>query len=295
MMNILKKPLALASAALLLASCSDWTKVESVDLKSRNPWESNPYRWEQYWDVIRTYKQGRHYTTYMRFENSSTKITSEKNFLRCLPDSLDIVSLTNGENFSAADAEDMEWMKKVGTKVLYQLNLSTGIDVATAIEKAIATVKENALDGYSFTASSKDIATTAVSILSEAKSGEQILAFEGYHGFIAKEDVEKVDIFVLATESVENTYDLGEIIEDAASQGISKDKMILAASMNGAFYNSDNVELPVLEAMADNVINFGPLKGIAFYDAQSDYYHYTGNWMTVNSVIARLNPSPSGK
>lgn len=154
-MNILKKPLALASAALLLASCSDWTKVESVDLKSRNPWESNPYRWEQYWDVIRTYKQGRHYTTYMRFENSSTKITSEKNFLRCLPDSLDIVSLTNGENFSAADAEDMEWMKKVGTKVLYQLNLSTGIDVATAIEKAIATVKENALDGYSFTASSK--------------------------------------------------------------------------------------------------------------------------------------------
>ncbi len=42
--------------------------------------------------------------------------------MRCLPDSLDIVALTNADNFSRYDAEDMAVMREKGTKVLWQVD-----------------------------------------------------------------------------------------------------------------------------------------------------------------------------
>lgn len=45
MKNILKRLIAITSSALLIASCSDWTKVESVGIKETMPWENNPAEW----------------------------------------------------------------------------------------------------------------------------------------------------------------------------------------------------------------------------------------------------------
>lgn len=42
--------------------------------------------------------------------------------------------------------------------------------------------------------------------------------------------------------------------------------------------------------MAENVIKFGPLAGLALYDIMSDYYHYDGNWLSLRTTISRLNP-----
>ena len=62
----------------------------------------------------RAYKAGSHTLVVASFENGSTNPTSEKDCLRSLPDSLDAVSLTNADNFSAYDAEDLAVLKEKG-------------------------------------------------------------------------------------------------------------------------------------------------------------------------------------
>ena len=290
MKNILKITLAIASSALLLASCSDWTKVESVGIEETMPWEASPKEWADYQARVRAYKSRPHKLVYVRFANSPQGVQNERGSLRSLPDSLDIVSLTNGENFSEYDAEDMARMKAVDIKVICQVDLAAAQNASATIDKAVATVKENALDGYSFTATSKETASEAVGRLSSAKSESQILVFEGDPVFIASEDIAKIDLFVLATETIENPYDLRNVMDDALEQGVPKERILLSASQNGVFYNSENVEIPVLEAMADNVVEFGPIAGLALYDIESDYYHYDRNWSNLRSAIHRLNP-----
>lgn len=300
-MNILK--ITGTIALIMLASCSDWVRTESVDVTVTNPWDRDPARWEQYKRDIREYKQNRHSLVYVRFENSPETSISEKGFMRCLPDSIDIVSLTNADNFSEYDAEDMEWMRSVGTKVLYQLDFASRAEefsgkeaVGAYIEKAATTVRKHGLTGFSFTlndlqAGDGNIASEAIRKLSEAKPENGLLVFEGNPVFIPTEDMDKIDLFVISSESVENSFSLKNLISDAVGHGVPKDRIILAASLNGEWYNEDNVSKPVLEAMADNVITFGPMAGLALFDIESDYYHYEGNWLTIRSVIERLNPS----
>lgn len=287
-----------------LVSCSRWTETESITINTVLPWEQDPQLWEEYKAAIRDYKSRDHSLIYVRFENSPEGAVSEKGFMRCLPDSLDIVSLTNAENFSRFDAEDMEWMKSIGTRVLYQIDFAsdaqTLLDQAArdaAIDRAIATVQDDALDGFSLTGIPKEdggataaAAKAAVERLVAARSEGQLIAFEGNPAFIPQEDIQSVDLFVLATEAVENGYDLRNVVLDAADWGVPKEKMLLAADFDGVYYDSDNAETPVLEAMADNVIIYGPMAGLALYGIESDYYHYDGDWLTLRSIISRMNP-----
>lgn len=286
-----------------LVSCSRWTETESITINTVLPWEQDPQLWEEYKAAIRDYKSRDHSLIYVRFENSPEGAVSEKGFMRCLPDSLDIVSLTNAENFSRFDAEDMEWMKSIGTRVLYQIDFAsdaqTLLDQAArdaAIDRAIATVQDDALDGFSLTGIPKEdggataaAAKAAVERLVAARSEGQLIAFEGNPAFIPQEDIQSVDLFVLATEAVENGYDLRNVVLDAADWGVPKEKMLLAADFDGVYYDSDNAETPVLEAMADNVIIYGPMAGLALYGIESDYYHYDGDWLTLRSIISRMN------
>jgi len=289
---------------LLFAGCSKWTETESVEIKTVYPWEENPEVWEEYKSAIRDYKSREHYLVYARFENSPEGAVNEKGYMRCLPDSLDIVSLTNSENFSRFDAEDMAWMESVGTKVLYQVDFAGNPDMlydnammTVALDKAISVVKDNGLDGFSFTGLPKDdggvtvtASKTVVERLSAVVGDSGLLVFEGNPAFIATEDKEKIDLFVLPSETAENPYELKNIVLDAADSGIPADKMLLAADFSGEFYDSENVSADVLTSVADHVVSLGPLVGLALYNIESDYYHYEGDWLTVRSLISRLNP-----
>ena len=107
---------------LSLVSCSDWTETEALDSTVKKPWEQDPALWAEYTATLRAYKQSEHFIVYARMHNSPEKATGEQDFMRCLPDSLDIVTLTNADNFSKFDAEDMSVMHEKGTKVLYQID-----------------------------------------------------------------------------------------------------------------------------------------------------------------------------
>ena len=75
-----------------LAACNDWTEMEAVDNNVKKPWEQDPALWAEYTAALRDYKKSEHFIVYARLHNSPEPAASEKDFMRCLPDSLDIVA-----------------------------------------------------------------------------------------------------------------------------------------------------------------------------------------------------------
>ena len=143
---------------LSLVSCSDWTETEALDSTVKKPWEQDPALWAEYTATLRAYKQSEHFIVYARMHNSPEKATGEQDFMRCLPDSLDIVTLTNADNFSKFDAEDMDAMREKGTKVLYQVDYAARAEefadmqaLDAYLDRVVAAVAANGMDGYSFT------------------------------------------------------------------------------------------------------------------------------------------------
>lgn len=290
-------------AALLLAavSCSDWTEMETVDNTVSKPWEQDPTLWADYTAALRAYKQSEHYLSYARLYNSPAQATSEQDFMRCLPDSLDIVTLTNADNFSAYDAEDMAVMREKGTRVLYQVDyagrkaeFADAAALKTYLDGVIASVAAHGLDGYSFTADPLDAAATAsiVATLSAAKTDGQLLVFEGNPLSVAAADRDKLDYVVLDTEKAENTTDVRlQVLNATGYAGIAADRLLLAAEIDAPLQDADRTEYAAVSLMARCVVEYGPLAGFAAYNIAGDYYHADRNYSTIREAIQTLNPS----
>ena len=290
-------------AALLLAavSCSDWTEMETVDNTVSKPWEQDPALWSDYTAALRAYKQSEHYLSYARLHNSPAQAASEQDFMRCLPDSLDIVTLTNADNFSAYDAEDMATMHEKGTRVLYQVDyaarkaeFSAEAALKAYLDGVIAAVKANGLDGYSFTADPLDAAATAsiVATLSAAKTNGQLLVFEGNPLSVPETDRAKLDYVVLDTQTAETTTDVRlQVLNATGYAGIPAAKLLLAAEIDTPLQDADRTEYAAVELMARCVVEYGPLAGFAAYNIAGDYYHADRNYNTIRQAIQTLNPS----
>ena len=288
-------------ALLLGASCSDWTETENIESTVRKPWEQDPALWADYTAALRSYKASEHYLSYARLHNSPSPASSEQDFMRCLPDSLDIVTLTNADNFSAYDAEDLAAMHEKGTKVLYQVDyaarkaeFSGEATLKTYLDGVIAAVAANGLDGYSFTADPLDAAATAtiVATLSAAKGDGQLLVLEGNPLSVAEADRAKLDFVVLDTEKAENTTEVRlQVLNATGYAGIPAGKLLLAAEIDAPLQDEDRTEYAAVELMARCVVEYGPLAGFAAYNIAGDYYHAEMNYQTIRTAIQTLNPS----
>ena len=286
---------------LLGASCSDWTETENIDNTVLKPWEQDPALWADYTAALRAYKASEHYLSYARLHNSPSPAASEQDFMRCLPDSLDIVTLTNADNFSAYDAEDMAAMHEKGTKVLYQVDyaarkaeFSDEAALNAYLDGVIAAVRANGLDGYSFTTDPLDAAATAsiVATLSAAKTEGQLLVFEGNPLSVAAADRAKLDYVALDTETAENTTDVRlQVLNATGYAGIAADRLLLAAEIDAPLQDADRTEYAAVELMARCVVEYGPLAGFAAYNIAGDYYHADRNYSTIREAIQTLNPS----
>lgn len=286
---------------LLGASCSDWTETEAIENTVYKPWEQDPALWADYTAALRAYKQSEHYLSYARLHNSPAQAASEQDFMRCLPDSLDIVTLTNADNFSTYDAEDMAVMREKGTRVLYQVDyaarkaeFSGEAALKAYLDGVIASVAAHGLDGYSFTADPLDAAATAsiVATLSAARSDGQLLVFEGNPLSVAEADRAKLDFVVLDTETAANTTEVQLLVLNATGYaGIAPEKLLLAAEIDAPLQDADRTEYAAVELMARCVVEFGPLAGFAAYNIAGDYYHADRNYSTIREAIQTLNPS----
>lgn len=291
----------LCAAVATFAACNDWTEMETVDSKVEKPWEQDPALWAEYTAVLRAYKQSEHFIVYARMHNSPEKLTGEQDFMRCLPDSLDIVTLTNADNFSKFDAEDMDVMREKGTKVLYQVDYAARAEefadmqaLEAYLDRVVAAVAANGMDGYSFTTDPLATEATAriVEKLSAAKSEGRLLVFEGNPLLLAAADRPKVDLIVLDTEKLENVQDVRLSVLNATEYAdIAPKKLLLAVGADASLLDEDRTECPAVEEMTRRVIKFGPLGGLAAYNISEDYYHAEMNYQTIRKAIQTLNPA----
>ena len=292
-MNAMKKLILTAIAAAAIVSCSDWTQTEPLEPVVRYPWQESPQLWEEYKASVREYKERDHSIIYARLENSPEKVTNEKHFLRSLPDSLDIVTLTNAAAFSQHDAEDLAWVQSFGTKVLYH------IADFSAAEAAISSVKANGLDGFSFTASYKfgdQEHTAAISAMIDrlvsAKSEGQLLVFEGNPLAIPADKRESIDDYVLNCVDYEKIHNINLGVYEAVEKcGLPAEKILLSAKVGAIIEDESKSKVDALSEMTERVVTYGNLGGLAVYDIEKDYYHYDGNYVALRGAIQTLNPS----
>ena len=287
------KPTIIITTLVLLTACSDWTRIEPLEPEVRYPWQESPELWEEYRTSVREYKERDHSIVYARLENSPEKVVNEKHFLRSLPDSLDIVTLTNAADFSDYDAEDLAWVQSFGTKVLYHI---ADID---GVEAAISSVKANGLDGFSFTASYKfddQEHQTAISgmidRLVSAKSEGQFIVFEGNPMAISSDKRESIDYFVLNCVDYDKAHNINLAVYEAMEKcGLPAAKILLSAKVGSVLEDEGKIKVDALTEMTERVVTYGNLGGLAVYDIEKDYYHYDGNYVAVRTAIQTLNPS----
>ena len=292
-MNAMKKLILTAIATAAIVSCSDWTQTEPLEPVVRYPWQESPQLWEEYKASVREYKERDHSIIYARLENSPEKVTNEKHFLRSLPDSLDIVTLTNAAAFSQHDVEDLAWVQSFGTKVLYH------IADFSAAEAAISSVKANGLDGFSFTASYKfgdQEHTAAISAMIDrlvsAKSEGQLLVFEGNPLAIPADKRESIDYYVLNCVEYEKMHNINLGVYEAVEKcGLPAEKILLSAKVGAIIEDESKSKVDALSEMTERVVTYGNLGGLAVYDIEKDYYHYDGNYVALRGAIQTLNPS----
>ena len=216
------------------------------------------------------------------------------------------MSLTNADNFSKYDAEDMPAMREKGTKVLYQVDyagrsgeLTDETKLGAYLDKVIAAVEKNGLDGYSFTgipnagdAATATAAALIVERLSAAKTEGQLLVFEGNPLFLTEDALSKVDYVVLDTEATENVTDLKmQVLNATGYAGVPATKLLLAAAAGAPLYDENVEEHAAITEMAERVVSLGPLAGLGTYDIYNDYYDLDMNYKLVRNAIQTLNPS----
>ena len=109
----------LLALALLVAfgasSCSDWTEEEPIKQDIVKPGDQDPEKYAQYLETLRSYKKSDHYLVFARMNNAPEISVSERDFLRSMPDSLDVVSLRYGDRITDYDVEDIPLVQKKGT------------------------------------------------------------------------------------------------------------------------------------------------------------------------------------
>lgn len=294
--------LLLACAASM--ACSDWTDTEAVENNVIKPWEQGPELWAQYTQMLRDYKQREHFLVIAHFDNAPAIATGEKDFMRGLPDSLDMVILTNADNFSRYDSEDMPVMREKGTKVLYQVDyagrmeeFSDAAKLGAYLDKVIASVRENGMDGYSFTGipyQGDAVRAEAAALLVQKLSADEqkTLIFEGDPAFVAEADRAKVDYFVLNTEATENVTDVKMQVARALGYlTIPASKLLLAADVAAPIMDEEKVEQNAVTELTARVVSLGPLCGLAVHNVKKNYYSAERNYPLLCEAIQTLNPS----
>lgn len=96
----------MAMSAAALISCSDWTEPEAVKIKVASLEKDAPEVYAEYCRALRDYKASDHKIVYVCFDNQAK--TSDQSYnLASLPDSVDVVELSNPENIDQTLVEQM--------------------------------------------------------------------------------------------------------------------------------------------------------------------------------------------
>lgn len=297
------KRTAFIIAIIAMAASCTWTETEPLEYLNLPPWEQED--WDSYADVLRSYKESQHKIAYGIFSNAPEKPQCEKDFMRSLPDSLDFVSLTDPDNLSVYDLEDLNVMRKKGIRVLFRIDYAgrreTDLGTKGAMEEyvsgAAAAIEELSLDGISFTGipqvgnpEMEADATALIRKILEVKKDGQVLAFEGNPLFVPASLRSKIDYYILATENLTSISTIESEISSATGYiGIPARKIIVSAKAGTSMKNNEGEESSAIAVAAEIVRKNGTLAGFAVHDIGFDYYGTTMNYGNTRYAINYLN------
>lgn len=314
---------ALAVAICMLVACDDWTEPQNVDYTSSTPSEENPELYARYTASLRAYKASPHVFIFARMENTTSGTTTEKDYLRSLPDSLDVVTLMGADHFSSYEREDMpEVQQEKGTKVLYGIDLTerksefegkgdlAGL-MAAYLDDVIKKMAEECFDGISIVyegdlgTGSNEEANAQVAALQQlllqklapvagpkANNGK-LLVFEGNPLFIPQSSRDDFNYYVINTTDAKDVYAVKlEVGYANEYTGVPLEKIIISVMPSGKMTDKDNKEVVAVPYMASLVPQTGPVAGLGIIDIGADYYNASKNYPLTNGAIQLLNPSP---
>lgn len=277
--------------ALALAACD--ADIEPIDQRMTPPAEQNPAAWAEYVATLRAYKSSAHYTTFVRFDNAAAKPVSEKNSLRSLPDSLDIVALANP--LSDFDREDLCGLHEKGTRVLLTADCSDPASAAKNAADALAAVAADGLDGVVLKCEcpTSDAAKTALAAVVQQLAAQSGLttAFAGNAGLLAAADRAKMDLYLLdATATASVTALQSDVSYYTGFLGIPAAKILPAVRPSGTIADLGGRELEAPTGVGQQTVALS-LNGLALYDVAADYYSPAGTYPRIRGAIELLNPA----
>ena len=270
----------LLALALLVAfgasSCSDWTEEQPVKQDIVKPGDQDPEKYAQYLETLRSYKKSDHYLVFARMNNAPEVSVSERDFLRSMPDSLDVVSLRYGDKITDYDVADIPLVQKKGTRILYGFDPAERkeANMALYLNNLIDRVRTLELDGISVVLSTPLTAQdeqTLVNVLSAVAGPEKslLLVFEGNPEAISETNRNMFDYFVLPTSAMPNVLEVkNSILYGNGVCGIALDKIILSATPDGNIFDSNNKLQKAIPEMARCVVALGPVGGLERLDAE---------------------------
>lgn len=123
MKNIIKKSLSftclMASSLLAFTACEDWTEVEAVDVVTPQIDEQLK---ADYIENLKQYKNSDHKMLIVTFDNKTERPSNQSEHLTVLPDSIDVISMTNATAINDVLAGEMTEVRKKGTRIVYNVN-----------------------------------------------------------------------------------------------------------------------------------------------------------------------------
>lgn len=277
---------------LVLTACN--ADIEPIEQALVPPQDQNPAQWAAYMKTLEAYKQSEHYMIYAHFDNAAEKVVSEKNCLRSLPDSLDIVALKNP--LSEFDREDLAGLHEKSTRVLLTVDCSDPATAVAKVNEALVSIAAEGLDGIVISfAGAIDDEAKAVEAAIAGKLGTltgKTIVFEGNLSFIAEPNREQYDFFIFDVSGIPTLFDMLDDIDYLVNRfGIDPSKLLLATSFSTNILDESLKEQRAIPAVARCIMTCGPLAGLALFGVNDDYYSPTVNYSQTKAAIHLLNPA----
>ena len=283
----------LLTAFLLTAttSCDDWTEMEIHETDVNGAKEQNPEQYAVYTQNLRAYKATKHAVVYARLDNAPT---SEKFFLRSLPDSIDIVSMRNADRLTDFDREDMAMVRAdYGTRVLYYVDCTPGDKLNAAIASAAEAVRAGTFDGVTLASSAAVDAATLKSLTDALGQTPCLLVFEGTPSLLPEAQRSLFSYFVLDISAAVDEYDIETEVRLATGYGnTAAGHLLLAVTPEGTLTDYNGVTRSAIAGAAHSALHMETLLGgIAIYNISDDYYDADIIYKQTRGGIQFLNPA----
>ena len=293
--SIFKLCLLTTFLSVATISCDDWTEMEIHDSQVNGFKEQNPQEYAAYTQNLRAYKATKHAVVYARLDNAPEGSTGEKDFLRALPDSIDIVTMRNADRLSEYDREDMKLVREdYGTKVLYYIDCTAKDKLNTSITSAVEAVRTGTFDGIALGSEGSAVDVSALKPLLDALGQTPcLLVFEGTPSLLPEAQRSLFNYFVLDISGASDEYDIETSVFYATGYGkAAPDRLLLAVTPDGTLTDYNGVTRNAIAGAAYSALNMETLLGgIAIYNISADYYDTDIIYKQTRGGIQFLNPA----